>query len=120
MPWPMHMPRQTHDDRIGRFISEIRRVFYQPANQEDTTEMSFEHKEGSGSLFRNDRKQPGEKTPDYRGEIKLNGEIIKIAGWIREGQRGEFLSLKVDLGANFSIAGGGSGKQNIEDSEFPF
>jgi hypothetical protein len=120
MPWPMHMPRQTHDDRIGRFISEIRRVFYQPANQEDTTEMSFEHKEGSGSLFRNDRKQPGEKTPDYRGEIKLNGEIIKIAGWIREGQRGKFLSLKVDLGANFSIAGGGSGKQNIEDSEFPF
>jgi hypothetical protein len=61
--------------------------------------MAFEHKENSGSLFKNTYKKPGEKTPDYRGTIRIRGEDIKLSGWIREGKSGKFLSLAVDAGA---------------------
>lgn len=58
--------------------------------------MAFELKDGSGTLFRND-KDGNDKRPDYRGELKLlNGETIKLAGWIKEGAKGKFLSLSVD------------------------
>jgi len=58
--------------------------------------MAFEMKPGSGTLFRND-KDGNDKRPDYRGELKLaDGEVIKLAGWIKEGAKGKFLSLSVD------------------------
>ena len=55
--------------------------------------MSYEHREGSGSLFRNELKD-SEKQPDYRGTLMVAGKVWEIAGWKKEGKKGTFLSLK--------------------------
>jgi hypothetical protein len=58
--------------------------------------MAFEQKPGTGALFRND-KDGNESRPDYKGDLTLeSGEKIRIAGWLKEGAKGKFLSLKVD------------------------
>ena len=57
--------------------------------------MSYEHKIGNGSLFKNTNKT-NENQPDYSGSIKLqDGKDQQIAAWIKEGTKGKFFSLKL-------------------------
>jgi len=57
--------------------------------------MAYELRDGSGSIFRNEKKQPGERTPDYRGDAMVNGQRVEIAAWVKESATGKkFLSLK--------------------------
>jgi len=57
--------------------------------------MTYEQRENTGALFRNDKKQPGERTPDYRGDAMVNGVKVEIAAWVKESATGKkFLSLK--------------------------
>jgi len=57
--------------------------------------MAFEQKEGMGVLFKN--KKTSEKQPDFTGNIKIDGKIIKLAAWSKESQGGmTYLSLSVD------------------------
>lgn len=57
--------------------------------------MAYENKEGFGALFRNENRAT-DKAPDYRGSFKgLDGVEYDIAGWVKEGKHGKFLSLKV-------------------------
>ena len=54
--------------------------------------MSYEHKPGSFSLFKNDKKG-NEKAPDYRGPGKgLDGSEIEVAAWLKDGAKGKFMS----------------------------
>lgn len=55
----------------------------------------YEQQDNSGALFRNNKKQEGDKLPDYNGTIKVNGVEKQIAGWVRQGAKGSFLSLKI-------------------------
>jgi hypothetical protein len=62
----------------------------------------------SGALFMRDKK--GEKSPDWGGDINMEVSLlktlieesdgdsvkIKISGWVRQGNRGEFISVKYD------------------------
>jgi hypothetical protein len=57
--------------------------------------MAYELNEGQGTLFRNDKKPEGSKQPDYRGEINVGGTVMEIAGWLKEGKNGKWMSLKV-------------------------
>jgi len=63
--------------------------------------VSFEHKENSGSLFSAQKKS--EKQPDKSGDCKLvcpecgHTWISRIAGWIKEGNKGTWMSLKFSL-----------------------
>jgi len=54
---------------------------------------NFQHRELSGSLFKNDRKeQPNH--PDYRGDCLIDGVAYWASGWIKTTQRGDkFLSM---------------------------
>lgn len=45
-------------------------------------------------MFRND-KGDNDKRPDYRGDLNVNGVTYEIAGWIKSGQKGKFMSLSV-------------------------
>lgn len=54
--------------------------------------MSYVQKEGQGSLFRND-KSGNESRPDYRGSITVNGVEYELAAWIKEGNKGKFMSI---------------------------
>ena len=57
--------------------------------------MSYEHKNGNGSLFKNTNKT-SENQPDYSGSIKLqDGTDQQIAAWVKEGATGKFFSIKL-------------------------
>ena len=47
-----------------------------------------------GALFTNDQKG-NEKAPNYKGKLNVNGKEYEIAGWVRQGKNGSFLSLIV-------------------------
>lgn len=56
---------------------------------------TFEHKAGTGSLFKNEPKQK-ENSPDYTGSIKDNsGKVWRLAAWVKEGAKGKFMSLSL-------------------------
>ena len=57
--------------------------------------MSYEHKNGNGSLFKNTNKT-SENQPDYSGSIKLqDGTNQQIAAWVNDGAKGKFFSIKL-------------------------
>ncbi len=47
-----------------------------------------------GVLFTNDQKG-NEKAPNYKGKLNVNGKEYDIAGWVRQGKNGNFLSLTI-------------------------
>lgn len=55
----------------------------------------FENKPGFGALFRETNKK-SENGPDYRGTFAdPNGVEYEIAGWLKDGKKGKYLSLKI-------------------------
>jgi hypothetical protein len=54
--------------------------------------MAYTPKDGSGSLFKNTRKEK-DTHPDYRGDLMLDGTMYEVAAWIKEGKNGKFMSL---------------------------
>lgn len=57
--------------------------------------MAFEPKPGQFSLFKND-KDGNESRPDYTGDgMALDGTLIRVAAWKKEGRNGTFLSCKI-------------------------
>ena len=47
-----------------------------------------------GVLFKNDRKEQ-DNHPDYKGSINVGGTEFWLSAWIKEGQKGKFMSLSV-------------------------
>ena len=56
--------------------------------------MAYVPKEGSGSLFKNDRKTT-ETHPDYTGTIMVNGKVHYLSGWVKESAKGKFFSISI-------------------------
>lgn len=44
--------------------------------------MSYQPKDGSGALFKNDKGENPSR-PDYRGDICINGEVYELAAWLK-------------------------------------
>ena len=57
----------------------------------------FEKRDNSGVLFKSTNKTK-ETSPDYYGFARINGVDMKLAAWIKESDKGRFMSL------NFSLA----------------
>lgn len=56
--------------------------------------MSYEQRDNSGSLFKNDEKQQPNHA-DYQGQIMVDGKMYWINAWVKEGKNGKFFSLSV-------------------------
>ena len=54
--------------------------------------MAFEKKDMTGAMFKNDRKET-DKHPDRKGDCVIDGKEYWVAGWLKEGKNGQFLSL---------------------------
>lgn len=57
--------------------------------------MAYQHKEGQGSLFKNEKQN--ERQPDLRGSIMIKGVTYNISAWNRTSQNGrQYLSLQAE------------------------
>ena len=56
--------------------------------------MAYQPKEGSGSLFKNERKA-SETHPDFTGSIMVQGREHYLSAWTKEGKKGKFLSVSI-------------------------
>lgn len=56
--------------------------------------MSKPNYDMTGILFKND-KEGNDQRPDYKGNITFNNVEFELAGWIRQGKKGNFMTLKV-------------------------
>jgi len=69
--------------------------------------MAYVPKEGSGSLFKNDRKTT-DNHPDYTGSIMVNNKEHYLSAWVKEGTKGKFFSVSIGkekLPMGFKAAG---------------
>ena len=58
--------------------------------------MTYEPREGSLSLFKNDKKDKP-TSPDWRGNGLFMGKKVKIAAWQKQTSKGEtFFSIKIE------------------------
>jgi len=59
--------------------------------------MAFEHKQNSGSLFTNNKKEK-DTQPDYTGTLNIDGTLYQISAWNNEAKSGKkYFGLKVQL-----------------------
>ena len=58
--------------------------------------MTFEHKDNSGSLFNNDRKQ-ADNHPDFKGSCKIAGVEYWMSSWLNERGEGDYQSIKFQV-----------------------
>lgn len=55
--------------------------------------------EGKGVLFSSD-KRGNERAPDFKGQVMVDGKIIKLSAWKRMSAYGELISLSVNQFSN--------------------
>ena len=82
--------------------------------------------DNSGALFKNDRKEK-DSHADYQGSATINGVEFWISSWIKDGQKGKFMSLafkpKLERAAEIVQQSRGSAPANFShdlDDEVPF
>ena len=81
--------------------------------------MTYEMKDGSFSLFKNDKKLT-EKHPDYKGSIKINGVEHWFDGWLKEGKKGKFLSGRIGDPKQKGFTPKGDDEMPVKDDDFAF
>lgn len=60
----------------------------------DEVKKKYEERENRWSLFRNTKKDK-ESSPDFSGNINIEGKLYKLSGWITETATNRFFSGSV-------------------------
>lgn len=82
--------------------------------------MPYEMKDYSGTLFKELEKK-NERGPDYTGECLIDGNVLRIACWIKEGKSGrKFLSLSFQPKEVPAAAPASAKRRPAEDDDIPF
>ena len=80
----------------------------------------YEMKDGSFSLFKNDKKIT-EKHPDFKGSIKINGVEHWFDAWTKEGKNGKFISGRIGDPKHKGFTPKGEDEMpKVKDDDFAF
>jgi len=55
----------------------------------------FEQKDGTATLFKNDKQAENPAQPMYRGKGLVDGKEKEFAIWVKEGKRGKYFSMTI-------------------------
>lgn len=76
--------------------------------------MAYDNTNG-GALFKNDDKQ-GDKSPDYRGTLNVDGVEYWLNAWIKVSKKGtKFMSLSVKSKQDRPQVGPGGARKSLKD-----
>ena len=64
-----------------------RRLNGEPQRKEET--MAYEKKDMEGSLFKNKDKQQGDQRPNAKGDILIDGKVLRLSAWTNVSKSGE-------------------------------
>ena len=80
----------------------------------------MEQRDNSGVLFK-EREKKNPNSPDYKGNVRVNGQEYWLSAWIKEGKNGKFMGLALSPKEEQSQAPAKSSKK-IEDmdDDIPF
>lgn len=84
--------------------------------------MAYEHKENSGSIFKNEKREK-DTHPHMTGTALIDGKEYWVSAWTKEGQKGRWQSLAFKPKERGQAKPGASkvGRGTIEDDQdLPF
>jgi hypothetical protein len=87
--------------------------------QKETTMSDRAEDAGSGALFKNDKKEKPSH-PDYRGDVTIHGRKFWISAWIKEGQKGKYMSLAFRPAEEQTEAKAKQPSRAMADDSIPF
>ena len=77
-------------------------------------------RDNSGVLFKSDKIE-NERSPQYKGNITVEGKDYWISAWVKEGKSGKFMGLAVSpKEENKPKTSERSKTTNFDDSDLPF
>jgi hypothetical protein len=77
-----------------------------------------EQRNNSGVLFINDKKE-NERSPQYKGNITVDGKDYWLSAWIKAGKSGKFMGLAVSPKEDYQPKQAPK-KASFEDEDLPF
>ena len=78
----------------------------------------MDKKDNSGVLFKNDKIE-NERSPNYKGNITVNGQDYWLSAWIKEGKSGKFMGLAVSPKEDYQPKQAPK-KASFADEDLPF
>ena len=80
----------------------------------------MEKRDNSGVLFVNDKKE-NERSPNYKGNITVDGKDYWLSAWVKEGKSGKFMGLAVSPKEEYKAKPSERSKATgFDESDLPF
>jgi hypothetical protein len=82
--------------------------------------VSYQQRDGSGSLFRNTFKKEGSNQPDYQGDITIGGQQWKLSAWLKTSKDGNTRFMSINAQPKMEKVDPVPAQEELDDELPPF